>query len=101
MPPGFTESPSSERHHFLCGNARNPMKTRRSLPGIPALLLAGSLIAQLVSADPLPNAWQITDNSAGSGLSYTNILNADRRTAASNSGFDFSVNARFVTNYGT
>ena len=30
-------------------------------------------------------------------MSYTNILNAGLRTAATNAGFDFSVNARFVT----
>ena len=33
-------------------------------------------------------------------MSYTNLLNAGLRTAATNSGFDFSVTARFVTDYG-
>ena len=33
-------------------------------------------------------------------MSYTNLLNAGLRTAATNAGFDFSVTARFVTDYG-
>jgi hypothetical protein len=36
------------------------MKLRHSGLGMPPLVLAGLLLAQLVSAAPLPNAWQIT-----------------------------------------
>ena len=36
------------------------MKRHRTALRKPALVLAGSLLIQLVSAAPLPNAWQIT-----------------------------------------
>jgi hypothetical protein len=72
------------------------VSTLTSAAVLVLLCLAPATFAQL------PNAWQITDKSgaSGSGLSYTNILNAGLRTAATNAGFDFSINARFVTDYG-
>jgi predicted outer membrane repeat protein len=60
---------------------------------LAALLLAANAHAQL------PNAWQITDNSAAAALFYTNILGSSQQMAATNSGFDFSINARFATNF--
>jgi Vibrio cholerae sialidase, lectin insertion/Chlamydia polymorphic membrane protein (Chlamydia_PMP) repeat len=78
------------------------MKRHYLIHALPVLALAGCLFTQLVSAQ-LPNAWQIDDhtNTTGSFLSYTNLLNAGLRTAATNAGFDFSVNARFVTDRST
>jgi len=59
------------------------------------------LLTPLLPAAPLPNAWQITDNSAASGsvLYYTNILSLQDHTAATNHGFRFSVQARFVNDF--
>ena len=49
------------------------MKCRHSGLGLPPL--AGMLLAQLVSAAPLPNAWQITDSLAtGGALNYATNL---------------------------
>jgi len=50
----------------------------------------------------LPNAWQITDatNATGSVLSYSTNLPVPLQVVATNAGFDFGVNARFVTDYG-
>ena len=54
------------------------------------------------SATPLPNAWQITDNSTASGsvLYYTNLLSNAHRTAATNHGFRFRAQGRFVADFG-
>jgi hypothetical protein len=47
------------------------MKPRHSGLGMPPLVQAGLLLAQLVSTAPLPNAWQIMDSLAtGSALNY-------------------------------
>jgi hypothetical protein len=75
----------------------------RSSFGRSALALAGSFFTPLALAAPLPNAWQITDNSAGSGsaLNYVNILSTSGHQAATNRGFRFTVNARFLTNFGS
>ena len=46
---------------------------------MPPLMLAGLLLAQLVSAAPLPNAWQITDSLAtGGALNYATNLSVRR-----------------------
>lgn len=72
----------------------------RFTSSLPALLLCVAFTAEVHAA--LPNAWQITDIStaAGSTLGYTNQLSASDRFAATNGGFRFAVNARFVTSYG-
>jgi hypothetical protein len=57
------------------------------------LCLAPAAFAQL------PNAWQINDNSTGNALNYTANLPLGLPLAATNAGFVFSVNARFVTDY--
>jgi len=77
------------------------VKRRHSGFGLPPL--AGLLLAQLVSAAPLPNAWKITDSSTtGGGLDYLTNLPPALQTAATNStgSFNYSVNARFVTDFG-
>src|SRR5262245_13797165 len=75
---------------------------------LPQNVLARCLVAScflallsLASAAPLPNAWQITDNSTASGsvLYYTNILSLEDHAAATNRGFRFSVQARFVNDF--
>src|ERR1044071_2175330 len=75
------------------------MPQNRLVHAVPALALAGFFITQTTFAAPLFNAWQVDDGSAGATLAYTNILNAGLRGAATNSGFDFSVTSRFVTDY--
>jgi hypothetical protein len=51
------------------------MKRRHSGLGMPPLVLAGLLLAQLVSAAPVPNAWQIPDSLAtGGALNYATNL---------------------------
>jgi hypothetical protein len=74
------------------------MKTRYAL----VILLAGITSSQVASADPLPNAWQITDSSTTGGLlSYTTNLTASQHQAATNitGGFRLAVNARYLTNF--
>lgn len=77
------------------------MKHHRSIRGGLAFALAGSLITQLVSAAPLPNAWQINDDSASGSLNYRTNLTSAHLIASTNStgGFQFAVNARFVTEF--
>src|SRR4029077_20320445 len=75
------------------------MKNLRLIRAMPVLALAGFLIAQIASAAPLLNTWQV-DDSAGNSVAYTNILSSALRTASTNAGFDFSVTSRFVTDYG-
>src|SRR5262245_17109749 len=86
-----------ERHHSLCGKSEAPMKSYRR-----ALALTGLLFTQIPAFAQLPNAWQITDNSAagGSTLVYTNQLSTALHQTATNTGFRFTVNARFVTDFG-
>jgi hypothetical protein len=77
------------------------VKCRHSGLGLPPL--AGLLLAQLVSAAPLPNAWQITDSLATCGaLNYATNLPSVLQTAATNRNgcFNYSANARFVTDFG-
>ena len=64
--------------------------------------LTGLLIAQLISAAPLPNAWQITDNSseAGSLLNYTTNLSLLQQTAATARGWRLAASSRFLTDFG-
>jgi len=61
------------------------------------------VVPPFTSAAALPNAWQITDNSSagGSTLYYTNLLSTGHRIASTNAGFDFSIDARFATDYST
>jgi hypothetical protein len=40
------------------------VKRHHLIHALPVLVPAGLLLAQLVSADPLPNAWQITDSAS-------------------------------------
>ena len=81
------------------------MKRHGLILGRRVLLLAGWLFAQLttLSTAPLPNAWQITDNSpTGGALNYATNLPAALHTAAASTtgGFDYAVNARFVPDFG-
>src|ERR1051326_2396617 len=78
------------------------MRFHRAGLRLSAVTLAGWFTAQLLTAAPLPNAWQITDatNAAGSLLYYTNVLSPANQMAATNSGFHFTVNARFVDDFG-
>ncbi|HXJ55855.1 MAG TPA: choice-of-anchor Q domain-containing protein [Verrucomicrobiae bacterium] len=79
------------------------MKTILPLNVLARCLMSGAflLLTPLLPAAPLPNAWQITDNSTASGsvLYYTNILSLQDHTAATNHGFRFSVQARFVNDF--
>ena len=67
------------------------------------LVLAGSLLAQLVSATTLPPAWQITDNSTNPGTTPHYIINLtpEQRTAATNltGGFNYFVYSRLVDGF--
>src|SRR5688572_21235797 len=69
--------------------------SRRLFCPVLSLVLTGWLLSHIVSATPLPNAWQITDNSVvgGSAINYTTNLPAGLQTAALAGGFEFSVNA--------
>src|SRR5688572_5938901 len=69
----------------------------------PALALTGLLLTQIAAtAAELPSAWQILDNSSAGGgvVNYTTNLSSVSHMAATNNGLYFSVNARFVTNFG-
>jgi len=71
------------------------MKTKLVL-NLATLLCAvftGKIHAQL------PNAWQITDNSGANAISYATYLSETNQMAATNNGFAFTINARFVTNF--
>ena len=66
-------------------NHGGPTRTHALLPGSPAIA---------AGAGNLPNAWQIADvlSASGSGvLSYTNTVTAVQRTAATNSGWHYTV----------
>jgi hypothetical protein len=79
------------------------MKSHRSAPGILAVVLAGAVLTDFASAEPLPNAWQITDNSGvgGSTLNYSTNLTPEQQIAAINlgSGWRYTVHARFVDDF--
>lgn len=79
------------------------MKCSRSVLGMLALTLAGLLRVQLATAAPLPNAWQITDNSGATGSTnyYATNLPAALQVAATNStgGWRYAVTGRFLTNF--
>ena len=76
------------------------MKHHPSFIGIPMLILAGSLIAQLVCADPLPNAWQITDNTSSAITgSYSTNLPPAQQSDALTEGWRYSIHARFVNDF--
>lgn len=74
--------------------------TMRVTPNYYVALLV-LCIATTASAQ-LPNAWQIDDHSGSTGLYYSTNLPSDLQQAATNApgGWSFTVNARFVTDYG-
>jgi len=78
------------------------MKSRRVALGMPVLTLVGFLALHCAIADPLPNAWQITDNSSSnaSGGSYHITLLPHEQDAALAEGWRYSVNARLVDDFG-
>jgi len=74
------------------------------MKAIKHILILAALLYIAFTAElraQLPNAWQITDHSIATGSTnfYAFNLDAPSQTAATNAGFDFSVNARFVANF--
>src|SRR5688500_10638311 len=67
---------------------------------VRVLALTASLIISLISAAAAPpNAWQISDTTAGIGAGYsTNLLEAEWDSALAE-GWRYSIHARFVDDF--